>query len=126
MSRTAVAEMSPHDHYCKQLGRDLHWCDQLGSCVQEKVFAKKCPGPPYHTGQGGPSLGACLGDSLAFCSRFSMPEEVRSCQNGALYSNLAKTTLSDETVRSMTLFSGAFLAGMQRAKGCHEGVMPYY
>ena len=118
--------MSPHDHYCKQLGRDLHWCDQLGSCVQEKVFAKKCPGPPYHTGQGGPSLGACLGDSLAFCSRFSMPEEVRSCQNGALYSNLAKTTLSDETVRSMTLFSGAFLAGMQRAKGCHEGVMPYY
>jgi hypothetical protein len=127
MSQSPVAKIGPYDSHCRQVGGgNYRWCEQLGSCMQEGAFRKKCPDAPYRSIPELPGLGACLADSLEFCSNFSMPEEVRSCQNGAYYSNLSKTVVSDEVVQSMTLFPGAFLTGMQRAKGCHEGVMPYH
>lgn len=123
MGEVPIGALSPLDSYCAQLGSNLTYCDSHGSCT---AHPHKCPDPPFQRNPVVPTVGACLSDALDFCANYTMPEQAASCQHGVLYAQRPRVLVTDETLRSMSLFSDAFLVGMQRAKTCHSGAMPYF
>ena len=119
-------DLSPLDSYCvQQTGSpDARYCEAAGNrCLSKRV---PCADRPFLESPGVPSQSLCLQGAIRRCTNYSMPEQVKSCQNGALYAQRPRMLLTDEALRDMTLFPQAFLQGMIEAKPCSSGAMPFF
>jgi len=120
---TPISKLDPLQAYCAQLDPRLSYCEAWGSCTYHK---RKCPDAPFLATPAVPSVDACLHSNMEHCGNYSMPEQVRACENGVSYSQRPRMAINGDTLRSMTLFPDPFLDGMSRSLKCHSGVMPCY
>lgn len=120
---TPISTLAPLQAYCAQFDPRLSFCEAWGSCTYHR---HKCPDAPYEGPPAVPSIDACLHRNMEYCTNYPMPEQVLACQNGASYSQRPRMLIDQDTLRSMTLFTDAFLDGMSQSLKCHNGVMPFH